>query len=74
LFTRQLHELSPDSALLVGQVHRQVREIAAKLKISDRPGDTDQEIAIPGSAEQVCVPQHCLNDARLIDRAPFGQR
>jgi hypothetical protein len=74
LFARQLHQLPANAALLVSLVHRQVREVAAILEIRDRPGDTDQEITIPRGAEQVGVPQHGLNDARLIDRAPFRQR
>ena len=64
-----LHNLSPDSLLLIGLVHDDVPDRGAIDEIRQHAAKADQLITVPSAQCHVGVAQHFLG---IFERAAFG--
>ena len=60
-------QINSNSLLLVSLIDGQIRQIATKLEVCHRTCNADQFLAVPCSAKQVRVIEHCLDALRVID-------
>src|SRR5690606_14397127 len=66
-------QLPADTTMLVGSIHRQVRQITGVVKVGHRAGDADQLVSIPCGNSEVCMLEYAFNAFFVIHRALLGQ-
>src|SRR5579864_9221540 len=69
----ELNQLHANAFLLAGNIHRQIRHIAAVTEIRHRPRHSQQSISVPRRANEIRVLEHRLNALNIMHRAPLRQ-
>ena len=68
-----LDKATTNSLLLIGFIDRQIRQVSTKLKIGERPRDTDQLAVVTSCDDQIGLTKHLFDAIVFIDWSACSQ-